>query len=216
MDIRFFCPRWGSADLPINTFLEKVKNVGYDGVEISLSLNDAPLRQHILQAIADQGLEFIAQHSGVNNPDPEQHLAEYRHGLEILAEIKPLMVNAHSGKDWFSFAQNQACIAAARTLSEQSGVKVVHETHRGRFSFSAATTVAFLEANPMLRLAADFSHWCVVSESLLQDQADALALAISRTDHIHTRVGYPEGPQVSDPRAPEWDAALQAHLGWWG
>jgi hypothetical protein len=64
-------------------------------------------------------------------------------------------------------------------------------------------------------LSADFSHWCVVSESLLADQAESLGLAIERTDHIHARVGFEEGPQVADPRAPESSAALEAHLGWW-
>jgi hypothetical protein len=28
-------------------------------------------------------------------------------------------------------------------------------------------------------------------------------------------VGYPEGPQVPDPAAPEWNEALQYHLNWW-
>ena len=34
-------------------------------------------------------------------------------------------------------------------------------------------------------------------------------------EHIHARVGWAQGPQVSDPRAPEWKAALEAHLRWW-
>jgi len=42
-----------------------------------------------------------------------------------------------------------------------------------------------------------------------------VALALGRADHIHARVGHPEGPQVNDPRAPEWDDAVKAHLGWW-
>jgi len=42
-----------------------------------------------------------------------------------------------------------------------------------------------------------------------------MTLAIERTDHIHARVGYPEGPQVPDPRAPEWKEALDHHLQWW-
>jgi len=33
--------------------------------------------------------------------------------------------------------------------------------------------------------------------------------------HIHARIGHPEGPQVNDPRAPEWDAAVKAHFAWW-
>jgi hypothetical protein len=49
----------------------------------------------------------------------------------------------------------------------------------------------------------------------LADLTDEVSLAISRTDHIHSRVGHPEGPQVNDPRAPEWEEVLYAHLGWW-
>ena len=40
-------------------------------------------------------------------------------------------------------------------------------------------------------------------------------LAIERTDHIHARVGYPEGPRVSDPRAGELRQAFERHLVWW-
>jgi hypothetical protein len=32
---------------------------------------------------------------------------------------------------------------------------------------------------------------------------------------LHTRAGYPEGPQVPDPRAAEWQEALKNHLKWW-
>ena len=39
--------------------------------------------------------------------------------------------------------------------------------------------------------------------------------AVARADHIHARVGFPQGPQVNDPRAPEWKEALDHHLAWW-
>ena len=42
-----------------------------------------------------------------------------------------------------------------------------------------------------------------------------MSLAIGRTDHFHARVGHSQGPQVSDPRAPEWQEALECHLKWW-
>lgn len=215
MKILFFCPLWGSADLAVDTFMEKAKRCGYDGVEVSLPLEDQPRREKILQAIKNQELAFIAQHYETTHSDPELHLAEYCRRLENLAAAAPLLVNAQTGKDWFAFEQNRRLIAAAHAISEKWGVKILHETHRGKFSFSAGGTARFLEADPALRIAADFSHWCVVSESLLEDQADAVALAVSRADHIHARVGHPEGPQISDPRAPEWARALDAHLGWW-
>jgi hypothetical protein len=61
----------------------------------------------------------------------------------------------------------------------------------------------------------DVSHWCNVHESLLGDQEETIALALDRVDHIHARVGHAEGPQVSDPRAPEWGPAMNAHFEWW-
>ena len=42
-----------------------------------------------------------------------------------------------------------------------------------------------------------------------------MELAITRTDHIHARVGYTEGPQITDPRVPEWKRALDFHLQCW-
>ena len=36
-----------------------------------------------------------------------------------------------------------------------------------------------------------------------------------RCIHMHARVGYPEGPQVADPRAPESQMYLEAHEHWW-
>jgi len=73
----------------------------------------------------------------------------------------------------------------------------------------------FIDTIPDLRLTLDISHWCNVHESYLADQSETVQLALSRTDHIHARVGHPEGPQVNDPRAPEWKDAFQAHLNWW-
>jgi hypothetical protein len=54
-----------------------------------------------------------------------------------------------------------------------------------------------------------------VHESLLHDQQETVDMALQRVDHIHARIGHPEGPQVNDPRAPEWDHAVKAHLAWW-
>lgn len=50
---------------------------------------------------------------------------------------------------------------------------------------------------------------------MLGDQADTVQMALQRTAHIHARVGQPEAPQVSDPRAPEWEKIVAQHLDWW-
>ena len=50
---------------------------------------------------------------------------------------------------------------------------------------------------------------------MLEDQSETVALALARTGHIHARIGHPQGPQVNDPRAPEWKSTVDAHFGWW-
>ena len=215
MQIRFYSSRWGWENMAWPEFCRRVREAGYDGVETSLPLNDSRGTDAIMAALAAEGLGLIAQHWETADPDFGRHHDEYRSRLEWLAAAKPALINAQTGRDWFPREWNRALIAAAREISDRTGVPVLHETHRGKFSFSAAATAEFLREDPRLRISADFSHWCAVSESLLADQKESLDLAIGRADHLHARVGHAEGPQVSDPRAPEWREALEAHLAWW-
>ena len=50
---------------------------------------------------------------------------------------------------------------------------------------------------------------------LLEGQEQTLQTAINRTEHIHARVGFAEGPQISDPRSPEWVTEMSAFTSWW-
>ena len=106
-------------------------------------------------------------------------------------------------------------IDATTSISKKTGIPITHETHRGRFSFAAHITKNYLQQIPELKLTLDISHWCNVHESMLSDQKEAVQLALSRTSHIHARVGHPQGPQVNDPAAPEWKSTLDQHLAWW-
>ena len=119
MNIQYLCTRWGSAKLPMAEFIGRVRDAGYDGVEVGLADDD---------------------------PDADEVLAE----------------------------------------------------------------------RPATELMLDVSHWCTVSESLLEDQEDALGSFFSRRQ-AHPRPGRTRAGTagVSDPRAPEWQPALQAHLRWW-
>ena len=100
-------------------------------------------------------------------------------------------------------------------LSQSSGICILIETHRARPTYSAIETRKYLEDIPEFRLTADFSHWMVVHESDLADQQTNVRLAVARADYIHARVGYAEGPQIPDPRAPEWRGAVATHLELW-
>ncbi len=214
MELKFFCPLWGSRELEKEVFFKKVKDAGYDGVEMGLPI-DQNEKGNILKLIEEYDLEWIAQHYETTTPNFQEHREEYRLRLENLATAKPLFINTQTGKDYFTFEQNSELIEIASELSQKHNIKIIHETHRGKFGFAAHIMERYLKKLPDLRIGLDVSHWCNVAESFLQDQTEAIDLAISRTDHIHARVGFPEGPQIPDPRVPEWQEALQIHLNWW-
>ena len=214
MKVKFYCPYWGSASLPYQLFLKKVKDAGYDGVEMSLPFSK-PEKSDILSLLKEYDLELVAQHWETSHPDPLLHREIYRRHLLNLAEANPVFINSQTGKDYFSFEENSELIKIAFQIGRETGIPVVHETHRGKFSFALHITRHYLEKIPELELGLDISHWCSVAESLLNDQQESLNLALGRTRHIHARVGYAEGPQITDPRLPEWGDAVNFHLSCW-
>lgn len=214
MEIKFFIPRWGNRHLSWADFAKKAKQAGYAGVEANLPA-EAEERQEMFSQLEAQSLGWIGQHFETSTADFNEHASQYESRLIALAEAKPLLINSQTGKDYFTFDQNSALIEIAAGISQQYGIKILHETHRGKFSFCTTSTASYLEKYPDLRITADFSHWCCVAESYLQDQQEILNLAIDRTDHFHSRVGFPGGPQVNHPAAPEWEEALTFHCQWW-
>lgn len=190
-----------------------IKEGGFDGVELGVPEEEGA-RRDLEVLLRRLGLALIAQ-QWTRGGSPREHAASFEEQYRRAAELRPLLVNSHTGKDWFTTSENLRILRRARELEEELGVPVVHEVHRGRATYSTTATAAVLERMPGLKLAADFSHWCCVHESLLEDQGPLLERAIERSFHLHARVGHAEGPQVSDPRAPEWQRAVEVHLGWW-
>lgn len=214
MNVEFYCPLWGRAEQPFEEFCKDVKDAGYDGVEMPFPLAGKE-RDSLVGVLKDSGLKLIAQHWETFEPDFENHKTEYELRLRNLIKTEPEFISSQTGRDWFSFEQNLEILALAASVAEESGIRITHETHRSKMLFAAHITRAFLEKLPDLRLTLDISHWCNVAETLLEDQEDAVALALSRADHIHARVGFAESPQVPDPSAPEWEEVLNRHLSWW-
>lgn len=214
MRFLFFCPRWGRADVPWPVFCQHVKDAGYDGVEVGLPEDQAE-KELMFHELAKHDLLLIGQHWETVHPEFKIHLQEYEKRLRALAAANPLFINTQTGKDYYSFEQNAQLIELADTIAGETGIPILHETHRGKFSFAAHVTKNYLERLPDLRITLDISHWFSVAETFLHDQQQAVELAISRTDHIHSRVGFTQGPQVPDPRAPEWQESLQYHLACW-
>lgn len=145
----------------------------------------------------------------------KKNFQAFKKSLEGAVSFKPLHINCHAGKDYFTFDENKSFIDLTTKATKESGVPVYHETHRSRILYAAPVARQYIEKLPDLRITFDVSHWCNVHESLLADQPESLSLALERVDHIHARIGHAEGPQVNDPRAPEWKNAVDAHFAWW-
>lgn len=211
-ELLIFATNWGFNG-SWDEFCSKIKAEGYDGMEVWYP-GEEQSRKEFLAAVEKHNLKFGFLFGG-SDTDYQKHLQQFKSTLEEAASLKPIYINSHSGRDHFSSDQNNAFIAFTETLNTKSGIPIYHETHRGRILYSAPVSRQFMEKHSSLRLTLDISHWCNVHESLLDDQSEVVKLALSRTDHVHARIGHAEGPQVNDPRAPEWKDAVNAHFGWW-
>ncbi|WP_190808506.1 sugar phosphate isomerase/epimerase [Flagellimonas sp. S3867] len=213
MELKFIYPRWGSADIPWPQFLQKVKENGYDGVEIDLPLSTK--KQEILAILKDFELDFVGQHWETTEVNFEKHKEQYKKHLYNLVEGKPLLINSHTGKDFFTFEQNAELLEMAFTIEKEADIVITHETHRSRFSFAAHVCHTFLKEFSWLKLTSDLSHWCCVAETLLENQQDAVNLAIKHTHHVHARVGSSQSAQVIDPRSDGYATELGQFKKWW-
>jgi sugar phosphate isomerase/epimerase len=214
-ELKIMATNWGFRG-SVDDFCASAKKEGYDGIEMwwpgeKKGQDDlfAALKKHSL------AVGFLA---GTWESDYRKHVDSFKRMIDAAANNnvqKPLYINCHSGKDYFSYNENKAFIDHTTALSKQTGILICHETHRARMLYSAPAAKQYMQQNPELKLTFDVSHWCNVSESLLQDQPETMTLAVDRAEHIHARIGHPQGPQVSDPRAPEFEGAVKAHMGWW-
>ncbi|MCE6990685.1 TIM barrel protein [Dyadobacter sp. CY323] len=215
LSLKVLGTNWGFVG-NTDAFCAALKKEGYDGMEIWWQGNPEK-RNELLAALKKYDLE-VGFLCGSAAPDYAAHLDGFKKQINAATTefpMKPLYVNCHSGRDYFTYEQNKAFIDHTSEVSAKTGIPIYHETHRGRMLFAAHITRNFIEKNPQLRLTLDISHWCNVHETLLADQQETVKLALSRVGHIHSRIGHEEGPQVNDPRAPEWEAAVKAHLAWW-
>jgi sugar phosphate isomerase/epimerase len=214
MKVLFLCPRWGSRALDPAAFMEKVVADGYDGIEIGFDDGDCS-DEGIPDMARKAGLRLVTQHFATFYTDPELHCRQFEERLRRAASFRPDFINSQTGRDLFDIERNLRVFDTAEKVASETGIPIFHETHRARCLHTPWRTTELLRERPATRIVFDMSHWCNVCESLLQDQEETVESIIPSVVHIHARVGHAQGPQVSDPRAPEWQDALQAHLHWW-
>ena len=213
MKIKWLCTLWGMNKPALEDNLKAIKDAGFEGVEMKVP-DDSAGRNRLGVLLKEIGLDLVAQ-VRAEGATADAQIEFLKKGISEAAELNPLLVNVHCGKDFWHFKENRRVIASAQNFAGERGIKVLHETHRGRATFCTTATMDIIEAVPEIRFTADFSHWCCVHNSLLQDQREAVGRVIERADYIHARVGCATSPQITDPRAPEWKDAVESHIRWW-
>jgi hypothetical protein len=214
MTIKILCPTWGLQGWGFRQTLNRIKNAGYDGLDTWIPNN--PVEKKILfDHLQKNELIIVAHQHQASGPTFKAFQTSFLNELRKCAEPGPLLINSHTGHDHFSLRQHAILIDLAAEFADKTGIMVAHETHRGRLGYSPQMFLSMVKKRPGFPVTADLSHWVCVTESLLENFSSAVKAVIESSVHIHARVGYEQGPQVPDPRLPEWQYALDKFAGWW-
>ena len=213
---------WGYAG-DLEGAIQRARCYGFDGIEANLQHPVfSGLEPGAIQAVLQQaGLALIVElvTGGGYVPalelGPEQHLAELEQLLAEAQALRPLRISVITGSDSWPLERQHRFLERAVRLAAGSAAPVSFETHRSRSLFNPWMIGPVLEEHPQLRLTADLSHWCCVSERLLEPELAPVQAMADRVDHIHARVGHAQGPSVGHPFAPECGEALAAHQRCW-
>ncbi len=242
--LRAFRALWGivkQTDGPqdIRAALPAIARLGYDGVEVPVKFALAIGKKKWSKMLRENDLKCIYQVFSDGPVSPgmagfcgpaidghpasgssvEDHLRVFQDQVLHAYDIDNTeFVNAHSGNDYWTFDQAEEYFEAALEFQDEQGLEVFHEGHRKRFLHSPWVARDFVRDRcPDIKLTADLSHWINVAETDTSDPVltEVIADLAPRFYHVHCRVGYDHGPQVADPRAPEWMPYTEGHERWW-
>lgn len=187
---------------------------GYDGIDtwIPVSIRD---RKKLFGFVERNSWTLVTHQYRAEGSTFRKFKQSFLSELHRCAEPKPLLINSHTGKDYFTIHENRQLIDIALEFTSKTGVVVAHETHRGKMLYSPQAFAQLSDIINDFPITADFSHWVCVTESMLENFTAILEKAINMTMHIHARIGFEEGPQVPDPSVKEWKYALIKFLQWW-
>lgn len=216
---------------------------GYAGVEIQVSQILLIGKSRFVEAMKASNLRFMGKvyssggpgaspfEAGFSETHPkpgpsvDEHLAVWEASVRECCEPAELRerlvsISSQSGRDFFyrnNGVEADRFLSRALAVEKEIGVRIVHETHRHRLLFAPFLAAAAVERFPEIHLLGDLSHYAVVCEANCGDSEleAAVECFLENVRHVHLRVGFAEGPQVRDPRAPDAASQLAGHARWW-
>lgn len=225
MQARFFRTLWGAGD-DYAAIATEARAAGFSGLEGPLPETAGGIAV-LGHALAAEGLRFIGEicTGGASSAYwvPRRDADVTEHLRSLTAELARYdtcpfdveFINCMGGLDAWPLTDALSFFAGAMTTAARWQRTISFETHRTRCFYAPWATLPVLRELPELLVTCDFSHWCVVAERLIDTEEEALAAAVTQAHHIQCRVGYPQGPQVPHPAAPEYADCLSAHQRWW-
>jgi sugar phosphate isomerase/epimerase len=219
MQLELFKTFWGFAGGPRDA-APLVRTAGFDGIEAPVPPGGTE-REAFALAIAEEQLGFIAEitTAGSYVPDrnatPADHLRDFEEKIIWGKPLKPRFFNVMAGCDAWDAKTQIDFFGKAVEIAAKHDVTCSFETHRGRSFFNPWITRDVARAVPALKLTCDFSHWVNVCERLLDSEFDTILELAPHAHHLHGRIGYPQGPQVPHPAAPEYADCLASHRRMW-
>ena len=219
MQLQLFKTRWGATG-SIEHSIQQAIDAGFQGIEgPAPNTIESQLAMSVL--LEKNNLNYIAEITTAGSYVPDrnatlqQHLDSLNKKLDHSAALNPLFVTCLAGCDAWPEQLSFEFFHHAIELANSYKLKISFETHRSRSLFNPWVTQRIVKELPEINLTVDFSHWCVVCERLIDTELDVINAIADNVQHIHARIGYEQGPQVPDPRAPEFKYALHAHQRWW-
>lgn len=202
---------WGISE-SWETVFPRIKAAGFRAVEAPVP-DQKDLRR--FRSLLDQNdLEYIAM-IFTSGKTVLEHAKSFETQVRGSQELRPILINSHSGQDSWSRAQARNFFERVLDMEAVIPMTVAHETHRGRILFNPWVTRDLVQHFENLHLVCDLSHWVCVCERLIDSEIEIIRLCARHCAHLHARVGYEQGPQVPDPRAPEYVRHVETHERWW-
>jgi len=238
--VNIFRALWGvikQADGPltIKEAIPTIAKMGYTGVEVPIKFVMDYGKKDFVSLLNDNNLRIIpmvftsgpvAPNANGDHPthpktgrSAKQHFDVWKAQIEESLSIgsSVLKINSHTGNDYFRMNEVEELFSRCLEYEKSVSTPIMHETHRKRILHSPWHTREILPKFPQMKIVADLSHFICVAETDTKDvELTTMIQSMSpQVYHIHSRIGYDHGPQVTDPRANEWIPYTEGHESWW-
>ena len=129
MKLLILCPQWGMEHLPIEDFLIRVKEGGYDGIDTWVP-EDPTERKRFIRLLNEYQLKIVSHQHQAKGGNIDSFCSSLEYYLNLSLECDPLLINSHSGRDYFSLADQLRVIDTVEEFSIKNKTSLELHLHR--------------------------------------------------------------------------------------